>query len=128
MDTQGQIGVFLLYVGLGFACGILYEVFALLRLLCGCRQEKHGVLGGIFDVAFWVCACVFVGACAFFLHIPALRAYMWLGLLLGGIIYLKTLRRIVAFLENLCYNKCKSLWKKAKTKRKNLKKRVKEKV
>lgn len=128
MDTRGQIGYFFLYVALGFLSGILYEVFACLRLLCGCGGGKRAVLGGIFDVLFWVCVCIFLCACAYCFRIPDLRAYMWIGLLLGGTIYYKTLRRILAFLENLCYNQCKRVLKKVKLGRKATKKKVEKKV
>jgi hypothetical protein len=53
---------------------------------------------------------------------------MWIGLLLGGIIYYKTLRRILAFLEKLCYNTCKRIVKKVKIGRKSTKKKVGSKV
>lgn len=53
---------------------------------------------------------------------------MWIGYALGGIIYAKTLRKIVAFLENMCYNKIIKVIKKAKKKEKNLPKEVDKRV
>lgn len=128
MDTQGQIKFFLLYVAFGFLSGIVYEFFACLRLFCGCDGKRRAVLGGIFDVLFWLCICGFLGVCAYCFHLPDLRVYMWIGLLLGGIIYYKTLRRILAFLEKLCYNTCKRIVKKVKIGRKSTQKKVGSKV
>ena len=43
---------------------------------------------------------------------------MWLGFGLGGMIYSKSLRRILAFLENMCYNLAYKVAFKAKSKKK----------
>ena len=127
MDTKGQIGVFAIYLCMGFASGILYEAFAFLRLLCGCRNGKRVYIGGVIDVAFWLCAGIGILVLAYLFKLTTTRAYAWFGFVLGGIIYLKSLRRMVAFLENLCYNKYKSLRKKAKE-RKNTPDKVDEEV
>ena len=127
MDTQGQIYIFLIYVGMGFACGIVYEVFALIRLFCGCQTGKRVYIGGIIDVCFWVSIFICTLVCAYALKLPTVRLYTWLGFALGGIIYLKILRRTVAFLENLCYNKYVGLSKKAK-RRKSTRKKVDEEI
>jgi hypothetical protein len=50
---------------------------------------------------------------------------MWIGYALGGIIYLKSLHRILAFLQNVCYNRVIKMIKKAKKREKTLKKREK---
>jgi hypothetical protein len=46
-----------------------------------------------------------------------------MGFAVGGIIYLKTLHKIIAFFENVCYNKLTQLVKKARKQEKTLKKR-----
>ena len=51
------------------------------------------------------------------------RIFWWIGYILGGIIYLKSLHKIIAFFENVCYNKVTKLVKKAKNQEKALKKR-----
>jgi len=47
---------------------------------------------------------------------------MWIGYLLGGILYLKSLRRIVAFFQKICYNKFIKIRKRQQYKEENLKK------
>jgi hypothetical protein len=49
---------------------------------------------------------------------------MWIGYAVGGIIYLKTLHRMVAFFKKVCYNRLNLLVKKAKNARKNSQKEV----
>lgn len=118
MDTQNQFAVFGLCILIGFIGGILYEPFAFFRLVFGCKNEKNKIIGGILDCAFWVLfAIVSVClSCAF--KFPSFRLYIGIGYLFGGIIYLKSLHRIVAFFENVCYNKIIQ----GLTKRKNRKK------
>jgi hypothetical protein len=47
---------------------------------------------------------------------------MWIGYAFGGIIYLKSLHIILAFLQNVCYNRITKIVKKAKKREKTLKK------
>ena len=105
MDTQHQFAVFGLCLFIGFLGGVLYEPFSFLRLLFGCRQGKNKILGGVIDTAFWLSFTILSTALGFAFGFPAFRVYICLGYVLGGIIYLKSLHRIVAFLENLWYNK-----------------------
>ncbi len=52
------------------------------------------------------------------LRFPSIRVYMWLGFAVGGAIYAKTLRRIVAFFQKKCYNMLRRIVSKAKRKKK----------
>lgn len=123
MDSARQFPVFLLCILIGFGGGILYEVFAFFRLLFRCEKRKNKFLCILPDVTFFI---VFAFVCvytAFMLDFPEFRVYMWIGYALGGVIYSKTLRRILAFLEKVCYNNLAKIAKKAKTKKKLLKER-----
>ena len=118
MDGKGQFGVFCLCIAVGFVGGLLYEIFVFFRAAFGCGRGKYKIIGIILDVAFFMC---FAGLCiyaAYRFRLPNLRFYMWIGYGLGWIIYLKTLRRIVAFLQKVCYNKAIKVAKKVKTKKK----------
>lgn len=115
MDTKGQIVVFLWYLAIGFGCGILYDAFTPFRWFVQKKAKKNGgIVVAVLDVAFWIGVWLITVAFAFALRLPTVRGYAWLALLVGGIIYLKSLRRIVAFLQNLCYNKCKKVQPKPK--------------
>ena len=118
MDTQNQLAVFSLAVAVGFVGGIVYEPFAFLRLLFGCHRGKNAKIGMGFDVLFWLAFALLSIFSSFALRFPSFRAYIWLGYVVGGIIYLKTLRRIVAFFQKVCYNKTIKVAKRRKTKKK----------
>ena len=117
MDTQNQLAIFALAVAVGFVGGIVYEPFAFLRLLFGCHRGKNAKIGMAFDVLFWLAFALLSIFSSFALRFPSFRAYIWLGYAVGGIIYLKTLRRILAFCEKVCYNKLVKVLKKAKSKK-----------
>ena len=126
MDTQNQFAVFGLCLFIGFLGGILYEPFSFFRFLCGCDRGKNKVLGGIFDIAFWIVFAVISVAAAYLFHFPALRVYMWIGEGVGLIIYLKTLHKILAFLQIMCYNKVTKRLKRREKHDKTLLKREKK--
>ncbi|MBQ7924485.1 MAG: spore cortex biosynthesis protein YabQ [Clostridia bacterium] len=121
MDSQNQISVFALCVCVGFVGGLLYEIFWLLGAPF-CRKGKRKWLRATLDIAFWLSFAVFSVFCAYFLKFPSFRVYMWIGYLLGGILYSKSLRRIVAFFEKICYNKLTKIRKRQENKEENLKK------
>ena len=122
MDSRNQFTVFCLCVATGFVGGVIYEIFSFLRLIMGCRCGKNKFLGCMADVIFCVCFALHCIFASFLFHFPNLRVYMCIGYALGGIIYLKSLHIILAFLQNVCYNKITKVVKKAKKREKTLKK------
>ena len=113
MDTNHQYVYFLLSVGIGIVGGMIYEIFAFFRFVL-CSNRKRRTIGAVVDVLFFCAFALFAIWAAHALRFPSFREYMWIGYLLGGIIYLKTLHRIVAFWEKVCYNVLAKLVKKAK--------------
>ena len=118
MDSKNQFLVFCLCALVGFCGGLLYEPFAILRLPVG--QERKGAKPFVItlDILYFLAFAFLCVYTAYRFRFPDFRIYMWIGYLLGGIIYLKTLRRILAFLEELCYNKLRKVLVKAKRKKK----------
>lgn len=118
MDSKNQFVVFCLCIGVGFAGGLLYELFVPLRFAFGCERGKNKALGIGLDITFFIlfAAICIIGAYVF--HFPSFRTYMWLGYGLGGIIYSKTLRRILAILEKVCYNMLIKAVNRSKSKKK----------
>lgn len=111
MDSQNQFSIFCLCVLAGIVGGIGYEIFALIRLLLGCEQGKNKWLGALIDVLYYILLSVFYIFVAYLLHFPSFRVYTWVGFALGGGLYLKSLRRMVAFVEKICYNKVRNIIK-----------------
>ena len=120
-STQNQLSVFCLCIGIGFLGGLLYEGIALLRLVFQCDNKKRVALGITLDLLFFLGLAVWCVSCSYWLQFPAFRVYMWIGYAVGGIIYWKTLRRILAFCEKMCYTIAEKALKKAKSKKKLLK-------
>lgn len=113
MDTARQLPVFLLCVSVGVLGGVLYEPFSLLgKCFKKCRA--------VFDTAFFVAFALLCVLTAAKYELPSFRGYMYLGNAIGGIIYLKSFHRIVAFFENMCYNRCiKAVKRRKRTKTRN---------
>lgn len=118
MDSKNQFTVFCFCVLIGVIGGFIYELFAFLRWICGCERGKNKILSIVFDFLFFVCFAIFSIISMFLLDFSGFRIYMWWGFALGGLLYSKTLRRIVAFLENVCYNVFRRIVNKAKSKKK----------
>lgn len=119
MSGQNQFSVFCLSLVVGFTGGLLYEFFSFFRLLFGCREGKNGALGITLDVFFGICLAVWCIFGSFVLRFPSVRLYIIAGYGLGLALYLNFLHRIVAFLENVCYNVLRNLIRKCKKARKN---------
>ena len=115
MDTQNQFTYFLFSILIGLVGGVLYEIFAFFRLLFRCAKGKNKGIAIILDILFGLTFSIFCIFAMFFLQFPAFRGYMGLGFFIGLIIYAKTLRRIVAFFEKVCYNGIARVVKKAKS-------------
>ncbi len=124
MDSQNQFYYFCICLGIGFAGGILYEIFFALRLILRCNREKNRPLGIALDILFCLLFIFFSIYLSFLLHFPDFRGYMFVGYGLGMAIYLKILHRIVAFFEKVCYNTGRKLINKVKNSRRNSLKEV----
>lgn len=127
MDSVGQISVFLQCLLTGFVGGIFYEIFFPVRVLFKWEEGRNKWVGILLDLLYFIlfsAVCVLGG---YLFHFPEYRVYMSVGCALGGIIYSKTLRIILAFLEKVCYNTIRKVYIKRKKERKRAK-RVEEKV
>ena len=119
-DTGNQFTVFALCIAVGLCLGILYEPFGVLRTAFGCRRGKNKAVATALDMLFCVCCAIVCVGTAYSFKFPSFRVYMWTGYLLGGIIYLKTLHKIIAFFEIMWYNSIKKLINKARNQEKTL--------
>ncbi|MGN1061865.1 MAG: spore cortex biosynthesis protein YabQ [Candidatus Scatosoma sp.] len=96
MDSKAQLPAFLICIAAGAVIALLYDAFFPLR--------RTKITTAIADAAFCVTAAafyVFVSTvCAF----PDFRIFTYFGLALGILIYSKSMRRVVAFFQKMCYN------------------------
>ena len=116
MDAKNQFIYFLLCIAVGFCGGLIYEIFVVLRFCCGCRRGRRKTVEIILDLIFGAAFACFAVYTAFLLKFPSFRGYMCIGYLVGGIIYAKILRRMLAFCQKVCYNVFARMVKRAKSK------------
>lgn len=128
MDTGNQFGVFALCVFVGFVGGGIYEIFSLFRSVLGCTKGKKKAVGVAIDIVYFFVFAVVCTVFAYAFRFPSFRPYFWLGYLLGGILYLKTLHQIVAFFKKICYNGIRKWMKKAKNAEKTLSEEVNKRI
>lgn len=114
---EDQFLTFLLCVGTGIVGGVIYELFLICRILCGCEKKKRKWLSVAIDLSFWICFSALCVYTSVYFRFSDLRVYRMIGYFLGFIIYLKILHRIVAFLEKVCYNIGVKVWKSIKSKK-----------
>lgn len=126
MDAKNQFICFCICLAVGFAGGFIYSACSFVRTLFSCQRGKNKAVGAIADVAFFLAFALLTVAAAYAFRFPSFRVYMWAGYGLGLILYLKSLHKVVAFFQNVCYNKVTKVIEKARKRRKTLKKRVKE--
>lgn len=124
MDSQNQFRFFLFSVLIGFLGAAIYEIFSILRWICGCKKGKNKFVGIGLDILFFVCFTIWCIFASFMLHFPSFRVYIGIGYLLGGIIYLKILYKSVAIFKKVCYNMSTKMVEKVKKARKNSSKEV----
>ena len=124
MDVKGQILVFCLCIGVGFLGGIIYEILSFFTKTLSVLIKKRKILYFLSDILFFILFAVLCVISGVVFRFPDFRGYMLLGYAVGGIIYLKTLHRMVAFCEKVCYNKLTERIKRTKKKEKTLKKEV----
>ena len=118
MDAADQIFIFLICVLAGVVCGPLYEAAYFVRRFA--RDNRIVVVS--LDVVFFLAFAAVSVFTAVLFSFPDFRVYMYIGNLLGLILYLKSVHRIVAFLFQLCYNRIRKVVKRRKSS-KNMKKK-----
>jgi spore cortex biosynthesis protein YabQ len=91
-----QLHVFFATVYTGFVIGIIYDLFGLLRRLS--RAGRY--LTGLLDLIFWTFATMFSFAVLFYVNSGEIRAYGFLGMILGFSVYTSTLSRFVIIFLN----------------------------
>ena len=104
MDAGNQIYFFSLCLLVGYASGIIYEIFSFFRWIFACERGKYKILGIVLDVLFFIFFAIWSVFVAKSMQFPNFRAYMWIAYMVGWALYLKSLHRMLDFLKKVCYN------------------------
>ena len=120
MSAHSQFALFCICIGAGFVFGIVYEPISILRSVF--KRSKW--IGITLDILFFIALALWYTGAIYLFQFPSFRLYYWLGFLVGGIIYLKSLHIILAFFKKICYNKFVKIAKKLKNRKKIGKKEI----
>lgn len=113
MTDGNQFYIFLVCASCGIAGGVVYDMFYLLRTFVRVRAAE--IAADVCFFAFFAGMYLFV---SLLFGLPDLRFYMFLGCLIGLLLYLKSFHRIVAFFAEKVYNRVKDKKQKQKAEEK----------
>ena len=118
MPITNQFALFCICIGASFLFGLVYEIFSFTSdIFTFLKKGKRAVVFAL-DIVFFLIFAVWCVGIFYFFEFPNFRLYYLLGFFVGGIIYLKSLHIIVAFLKKMCYNKLIKVIKKRKARKK----------
>ncbi len=105
-----QIFIFITCCVCGILSGIVYDVLYIARCcVCGIHKQAYTVKDKIFTAVCDVVYCLIFAAAFVFVSVmfefEGLRLYMFIGCLLGALLYLKSFHIIVAFSVKKVYNR-----------------------
>lgn len=94
----------------GILSGIVYDVLYIARCcVCGIHKQAYTVKDKIFTAVCDVVYCLIFAAAFVFVSVmfefEGLRLYMFIGCVLGALLYLKSFHIIVAFSVKKVYNR-----------------------
>ena len=107
-----QYYIFLICLFCGVASGAVYDVLYVARsIVCGVNRAAFTVKDKIFIAVCDVIYCLVFAAGFIFVSVMfgfgSFRLYMFIGCILGALVYLKSFHIIVAFFAKRVYNKIK---------------------
>ncbi len=108
-----QIFIFLTCACCGILSGIVYDVLYIARCaVCGIHKQAYTVKDRIFTAACDILYCLVFAAAFVFISVmfdfSGLRVYMFIGCVVGALLYLKSFHIFVAFSVKKVYNKITS--------------------
>ena len=94
--VQNQAYLFLVFSLTGVVIGILFDFFRILR-----RTIKTGNIATyIQDILFWILTGILILYNIWYFNNGEIRVYMFLGIIIGTLIYMSTLSNINRFTES----------------------------
>ena len=88
--VQNQAYVFFIFILNGFLIGLLFDIFRIFRK----SVKTADFVTNIEDILFWILAGISILFTIFKFNDGELRAYIFLGLLLGSLIYILIFSRV----------------------------------
>ena len=89
--AQNQAYLFLVFSMTGVAIGILFDIFRILRRTI----KTSNIITYIEDVLFWILTGILILYNIWYFNNGEIRIYMFLGIIIGVLIYMSTLSNII---------------------------------
>lgn len=89
--AQNQAYLFLVFSLTGVAIGILFDFFRILRKTI----KTHNIVTYIEDILFWILTGLLILYNIWYFNDGEIRIFMFLGIILGVLIYMSTLSKFV---------------------------------
>ena len=89
--AQNQAYLFLVFSMTGVAIGVLFDVFRILRRTI----KTSNIITYIEDVLFWILTGILILYNIWYFNNGEIRIYMFLGIIMGVLIYMSTLSNII---------------------------------
>ena len=89
--AQNQAYLFLVFSLTGVAIGILFDFFRILRKTI----KTSNILTYIEDILFWILTGLLILYNIWYFNNGEIRIYMFLGIIMGALIYISTLSNII---------------------------------
>ena len=111
--SSNQFYFFIESLFMGVLLGVFYEIFHLLKVVL-----KNKIVGEIIDFSFFPVICISYLKAGEIFNFPNFRLYIFIGVLLGFVIYLLSFHEMLAKVFRLVYNKTVSFIRRKNRERK----------
>ncbi|MBQ2917160.1 MAG: spore cortex biosynthesis protein YabQ [Clostridia bacterium] len=92
--AQNQAYLFLVFSITGVVIGVLFDFFRILRKTI----KTPNIITYIQDISFWILTGLIILYNIWFFNDGEIRIYMFLGIIIGILIYMSTLSKLVIFI------------------------------
>lgn len=98
ISTQAQVYVFLTTLYGGVIMGLIYDIYRIFRFYSRPKRVKTFIE----DIIFWIILSILVVSIVMYTNWGELRGYIFVGFLIGAIIYNKLLsKKIIRFISRI---------------------------
>lgn len=105
--VTSQIHIFLIFIINGIIIALIFDAFRILRK----TFKTPDWLTYLEDILFWVISCIILAFSIYTYNNGEIRLYMFIGLLIGSILYIVTLSKYIIKTFVFIINKFKNIFK-----------------
>ena len=106
--VTSQINIFLIFILNGIIIALIFDAFRILRKIF----KTPDWVTYLEDIIFWIISCVIIAFSIYTYNNGEIRLYMFIGLLIGAILYIITISKYVIKIFVFIIDKFKYIFKK----------------